>query len=76
MYIHVHMATKTISITEETYEMLASWKKENESFSEVIKRLGSKPSLVRFAGTLSEKRASELEASITESRERSRKRYP
>lgn len=69
------MATKTISITEETYEMLASWKKENESFSEVIKRLGSKPSLVRFAGMLSEKRATEMEESIKEGRARSRKRY-
>jgi predicted CopG family antitoxin len=68
------MATKTISITEETYNMLASWKKENESFSDVIKRLGAKPSLTSFAGILSETRAKELEASIEEGRARSRRR--
>jgi len=69
------MATKTISITEETYKMLASWKKDKESFSDVIKRLGGKVELTKFAGILSEEGAKELESNIKRSRERSRKRY-
>jgi predicted CopG family antitoxin len=69
------MATKTISITEETYRMLASWKRENESFSDVIRRLGKKPSISAYAGILSKKRAVEMERDIQESRARSKKRY-
>jgi len=33
------LGVKKITITEEAYKMLAKEKKENESFSEVIKRL-------------------------------------
>ena len=33
------MGVKTITVTEEAYKMLAKEKKEDESFSEVIKRL-------------------------------------
>ncbi len=33
------MAVKTITVTEEAYRVLAREKKEDESFSEVIKRL-------------------------------------
>jgi predicted CopG family antitoxin len=33
------MATKTLSIREETYEMLKGEKREGESFSDVIDRL-------------------------------------
>ena len=37
--INVIMGVKTITVTEEAYKMLAKEKKEDESFSEVIKRL-------------------------------------
>jgi predicted CopG family antitoxin len=47
MYIHVHgdrfMATKTISIDIEAYERLRSVRKENESFSQTIKRVVKLP---------------------------------
>ena len=37
--INTDMGVKTITVTEEAYKMLAKEKKEDESFSEVIKRL-------------------------------------
>ena len=37
--INTVMGVKTITVTEEAYKMLAKEKKEDESFSEVIKRL-------------------------------------
>jgi len=68
------MATKTISITEEAYERLASKKKEGESFSEVINRITNKRSLSEFAGILSNEEADRLEKNIKEGRVLSRKR--
>jgi len=68
------MATKTLTITEDAYERLATAKEENESFSEVINRITGKVSLLSIAGILTEKEADKLEASITKSRQRSRLR--
>ncbi len=34
--MHIMMATKTISIREEVYDILMNMKEENESFSDVI----------------------------------------
>jgi len=39
------MATKTISIREEVYNILKSLKRENESFSDVIGKLAKKRKL-------------------------------
>jgi len=65
------MATKTISITEDAYERLNSIKYNNESFSEVIKRVTSQISLIKLAGLLSKESVNILENSVLEGRKRS-----
>lgn len=69
------MATKTISITEEAYEVLKSWKGERDSFSSVILKLSKKQDLLKYSGILTDDRAKELKESVAELRKRSRKRY-
>lgn len=71
-YIHIHMAIKTISITEDAYNSLKSKKDPNESFSEIIVRLSGKKSLSSFFGALSKESADALEDSINEARKKHR----
>ena len=67
--IHIHMSTKTISITDEAYGILKAKKEEEaESFSEVIVRLAGRKKLASFAGILSEESAGKLEEDIKEIR--------
>lgn len=69
------MATKTLTIMEDAYEILKAAKKENESFSDVIRReLGTKKDLKKFWGSWSKETAYETKRLIKESRELSRKR--
>lgn len=74
MYIHIHMGTKTISITDDAYERLKAEKGENESFSDVVMRLTSGVKLSDFHGVLSEETGRKLEENIKESREEHRDR--
>ena len=68
------MSTKTISITQEAYDILKAKKNSNESFSKAIVRLSSKAPLASFAGVLSKKRVDEIEKSISSGRIEHRKR--
>ena len=65
------MVTKTITVTKEAYEKLASNKKEGESFSELINRnfakKGNVEELMKFAGAwsdMTDKEADELKKNI------------
>ena len=54
------MGSRNISISEEAYQRLASLKRPNESFTQVINRLTQKRSILELAGTLSEEDAAEV----------------
>ena len=58
------MGSKNISISEEAYQRLASLKKPNESFTQVINRLTRKRSILELAGALSEQEAAEITENI------------
>ncbi|MBE8540002.1 DUF7557 family protein [Geoglobus acetivorans] len=49
--------TKVISISDDVYDMLKSLKRDDESFSEVIRRLIRRSSIKEFSGTLSRETA-------------------
>ena len=80
-YIYVYtytgsMATKTISIMDDAYEMLKALKTPEESFSDEIRRLTSaKGSIMEFAGAwkdISDKEAKKMENAINKMRRGSR----
>lgn len=62
------MATKTISLSEDAYERLKNMKRENESFSDVVRRLCTPIKLRDFYGVLSPESAASLENTIEEAR--------
>ena len=68
---HMFMTVKTITVTEEAYKTLASNKKKDESFSEVIlrtyKKKGNVEELMKFAGAwkgMSDEEADEIKKNI------------
>jgi len=67
------MATTNISITEDAYARLASLRKGNESFSDIINRITGKKRLLDYAGILSKESADRIEQHIKESRRRFQK---
>ena len=62
------MATKTITITEEAYNLLKSAKSEGESFTKAIVRIAKKDPLSKLVGLLSKEEADDLRAHIKASR--------
>ena len=77
------MTTKTITIMEDAYEILNRMKTEDESFSEVIRKLakhrrGSKEAVLECAGLLNDvitdKDAEEIKNNITKYRKSDLKR--
>ncbi len=76
------MTVKTITVTEDAYNVLKGMKQGDESFSDLIKRIGSqKRSVLDFVGILrdSETSAGEFQKTVKESRiaskEAARKRH-
>jgi predicted CopG family antitoxin len=69
------MGSKNISISEEEYQRLASLKKPNESFTQVINRLTQRRSILELAGALSEQEAAEITENITLLRKDSEKSH-
>ena len=74
------MAVKTITITKDAYEKLASNKEEGESFSELINRSfdkkGNVEELMKFAGAwsdMSDEEADKLKKHIRDMRKRAGK---
>ncbi len=74
-FIHIHtqnpmtMGYKTISLSDEAYEILKKAKRDNESFSQVVIRLVRKRSLDDFIGCISKKSVSKLADALAVFRE-------
>jgi predicted CopG family antitoxin len=69
------MTTKTLTIMEDAYEMLKAAKKENESFSDVVRRVCSnkKTDLRRFCGIIDNETADIIKNTIKKSRAMSKR---
>ena len=71
------MATKTLTIMKDAYEILKMHKMEGESFTDVIKReFTKKRNIMDFAGAwshLSKRRFEEIENTIKKARDHTRK---
>lgn len=72
------MVTKTLTITEDAYELLKRHKGESESFSQVIRRLGNqKGDIMRFYGVwkdlMTDAEADQMKREINEADQRSTK---
>ena len=72
--INALMATKTITISEEAYNLLKNIKESKDSFTEAIIKIAKRDPLSKLAGVLSKESASELRKHVATSREKTEKR--
>jgi predicted CopG family antitoxin len=75
VYVLLHMSTKTVSLSEDAYKRLKSLKEDNESFSDVVRKVTKSSRISKFHGVLSEEKANEIEEKIHEHRERNREKH-
>lgn len=68
------MPSRTVNLSNEAYELLASRKADRESFSDVVKRLAGERSLFEIVGVLDEAQARRLHERVEAGRERARRR--
>ena len=68
------MATKTVTITEEAYNLLKSVKKDSESFTDAIVRVAKKDSLLKLVGILSTGEAERMREHIKDARKKMNER--
>ena len=66
VHIHREMGTKTISLADDAYDRLKAEKRENESFSDTVRRLTTGVRLADSYGVLSDETADEMETIIAE----------
>jgi predicted CopG family antitoxin len=64
------MGTKTISLADDAYEKLKRHKREDESFSDVVRRLTGGVELSEYYGRLDEETVTQIEQAIDTRRER------
>jgi predicted CopG family antitoxin len=62
------MGTKTISLADDAYAGLASMRRPGESFSDVVRRLTRRTSLLDLAGTLPPEAAQAVAAAVEANR--------
>ena len=58
------MASRTISLSEDAYEVLLASKRPGESFSDVVRRLARRRSLTDLAGAVDRKAAESIATAI------------
>lgn len=68
------MPARTVNLNEEAYEILASLKKERESFSDVVKRVAGERSLFDLVGVLDPEQSKKLDDRIRAGRDRAARR--
>lgn len=75
MFTRMFMVTKTITIMEDAYNVLAMEKLPNESFSDTIRRIATKEEgIEEFFGCWSEEFAERVKGEMAERRAKGRKR--
>jgi predicted CopG family antitoxin len=62
------MGTKTISLADDAYERLKAAKRDDESFSDAVRRLAPGVRIAEYVGVLDEATADDLEAAVAERR--------